>query len=188
MFPPSKVPTNLTLRQSGTRCSFTTLKISSSATLRFTSNDRSRTTEGYRGKGEYWITFTGPFRSARQVQLQHIHRLSKLVRRSDVLCEPADRTDLSSIAKFDTGGLPRTQMTHSCRREYKWTQVHPIDGSFQRAFEIEEIEFAFGLRPVLFERASSCNERECECFLRQFSGAELEKIRPISNKRTSRMP
>src|SRR5687767_6487654 len=64
MLPPSKVPTNLTLRQSATPCALIALKISSSGTVRFTRRERSRTTDGYRGKGEYWMTFTRPLRSA----------------------------------------------------------------------------------------------------------------------------
>src|SRR3569832_692566 len=46
MFPPSKVPTSFTLRQSATCWLFTAAKISSTDTLRSTSNEISRITEG----------------------------------------------------------------------------------------------------------------------------------------------
>src|SRR5215213_2683765 len=53
--------------------------------------------------------------------------------------------------------------------ESQRTQIHPIDRSFKRAFEIEEIEFTFGLGAVLFECASSGDEAERKSFLRQLS-------------------
>src|SRR6185503_8924128 len=63
MFPPSNVPTSITLWQSATCWLLTVAKISSSDTLRSTSSEMSRVTEGYRGKGEYWIALAGPLSS-----------------------------------------------------------------------------------------------------------------------------
>src|SRR5690348_6281625 len=53
--------------------------------------------------------------------------------------------------------------------ESQRTQVHRIDGSFERAFEIEKVELTFGLRPVFFEHAASGDDAERNHFLRQLS-------------------
>src|SRR5688500_1970918 len=69
-------------------------------------------------------------------------------------------------------------MPHGCLTECERTQVHPIDSSFKRAFQIEEVEVAFGLCAVLFKRAPGWVKRKGSNLLRQFSSRRNRENTP----------
>src|SRR5688572_27509005 len=54
-------------------------------------------------------------------------------------------------------------------REDERTQVHPIDSGLKRAFDVEEVEIAIGLRLVLLNSRASSNHRQRKRFVWQFS-------------------